>query len=151
MSIVVGLLTFLMMPASLTETGRILGGKAHWLNGKNGWWTEHEEKVLVNRLLRDDTSKGTMHNRQHVNLRGIWAAVTNVDLWPLYLVWSPLARSRLHTKCLQLGFLAFIPFQPAANYLSLTLRNLGYSVFEANMLAIPGYTLFFINVSYILE
>jgi hypothetical protein len=47
----------------------------------------------------------------------------------------------------QLGVLAFIPFQPAANYMSLTLRNLGYTVFEANMLAIPGFFLFFINVS----
>jgi hypothetical protein len=50
------------------------------------------------------------------------------------------------TKFDLLGIIAFIPFQPAANYLSLTLRNLGYSVFEANMLAIPGYVLFFINV-----
>lgn len=49
-------------------------------------------------------------------------------------------------NCSQLGITAFIPFQPAANYLSLTLRNLGYSVFEANMLAIPGYFLFFVNV-----
>lgn len=47
----------------------------------------------------------------------------------------------------KLGITAFIPFQPAANYLSLTLRTLGYSVFEANMLAIPGYFLFFVNVS----
>jgi hypothetical protein len=47
----------------------------------------------------------------------------------------------------QLGIMAFIPFQPAANYLSLTLRTLGYTVFEANMLAIPGYFLFFVNVS----
>lgn len=75
-----------MMPASLTETHRILRGKAQWLNGKTGWFTGHEEKVLVNRLLRDDTSKGTMHYRQHVDLRGIWAALSNVDLWPLYLV-----------------------------------------------------------------
>ena len=43
--------------------------------------------------------------------------------------------------------LAFIPYQPAATYMSLTLTTLGYSVFEANMLAIPGYFLFFLNVS----
>jgi hypothetical protein len=30
--------------------------------------------------------------------------------------------------------------------MSLTLTTLGYSVFEANMLAIPGYFLFFLNV-----
>lgn len=86
MSVTVGLLTFLMMPASITETHKILRGNAQWLHGKNGWWTEHEEKVLVNRLLRDDTSKGTMHNRQHVDTRGIWAAIKDIDLWPLYAV-----------------------------------------------------------------
>jgi len=130
MSVVIGLLTFFMMPASITETHKILKGKATWLNGKAGWFTEDEEKILVNRLLRDDPSKGDMNNRQHVDLRGIWAALRDFDLWPLYI----------------LGILAFVPFQPAANYLSLTLTTLGYSVFEANMLAIPGYFLFFVNI-----
>lgn len=49
----------------------------------------------------------------------------------------------------QLGITAWIPFQPVTNYLSLTLRDLGYTVFEANMLAIPGYVLFTINVRYL--
>jgi hypothetical protein len=40
-----------------------------------------------------------------------------------------------------------MPFQPTANYLSLTLRNLSYSVFEANVLTIPSYMLFAFNVS----
>lgn len=48
---------------------------------------------------------------------------------------------------MQLGITAWIPFQPVTNYLSLTLRDLGYTVFEANMLAIPGYVLFTINAS----
>lgn len=53
----------------------------------------------------------------------------------------------LYTKISkQLGITAWIPFQPTANYLSLILRNMGYTVFEANMLAIPGYILFAINV-----
>ncbi|EXJ92391.1 hypothetical protein A1O3_00941 [Capronia epimyces CBS 606.96] len=130
MSVVVGLVTFFMMPPSLTETHKILGGKASWLHGKTGWFTEREEKILVNRILRDDPSKGDMNNRQHVDLKGILTALTDVDLWPTYI----------------LGILAFIPFQPAANYMSLTLRNMGYTVFEANMLAIPGYFLFFVNI-----
>ncbi|KIX97485.1 uncharacterized protein Z520_06937 [Fonsecaea multimorphosa CBS 102226] len=130
LSIVVGLLTFLVMPASITETHKILRGRIAWLHGKTGWFTEREEKILVNRLLRDDPSKGNMHNRQHVSVKRITKAVMNTDLWPLYI----------------LGLIAFIPFQPAANYLSLTLRNLGYTVFEANMLAVPGYAIFFINI-----
>jgi hypothetical protein len=35
------------MPPGATST-------AHWFRGKNGWFTEHEEKILVNRVLRDE-------------------------------------------------------------------------------------------------
>lgn len=86
MSIVVGLLSFFLMPASITETHQIARGRATWLHGKTGWFTEREEKILVNRILRDDPSKGNMHNRQHVGIRGVWRAVKDYDLWPLYLV-----------------------------------------------------------------
>lgn len=34
-----------------------------WFRGKDGWFTEHEELIMVNRLLRDDPSKGDMNNR----------------------------------------------------------------------------------------
>ncbi len=86
MSIVIGLMTFFLMPASITETHKVLRGRAAWLHGKTGWFTEREENILVNRLLRDDPSKGTMNNRQHVSIMGIWAAVKDVDLWPIYIV-----------------------------------------------------------------
>lgn len=86
MSIVIGLITFFVMPASVTETHRIFRGKATWLYGSSGWFTEREEKVLVNRILRDDPSKGDMNNRQAVNLMGIWRAISDYDLWPIYLV-----------------------------------------------------------------
>lgn len=82
----VGLATFFLMPASITETHKIFRGNASWLHGKSGWFTEREEKILVNRLLRDDPSKGDMNNRQHVNLRGIWNALKDINLWPLYIV-----------------------------------------------------------------
>lgn len=126
MCIVVGFISIFVMPPSITEPAR--GFRR--ADGSNKWWTEEEEKVLVNRILRDDPTKGDMNNREAVDLKGIWSAFSNVDLWPVYL----------------LGITAFIPFQPTANYLSLILRNLGYSVFEANMLAIPGYMLFAINI-----
>lgn len=86
MSIVIGLLTFFVMPASLTQTADILKGKASWWNGKHGWFTPHEEGILVNRILRDDPTKGDMNNRQHVNFRGLWLAMRDVDLWPIYVV-----------------------------------------------------------------
>jgi sugar phosphate permease len=124
--VVVGFVSFFVMPASITEPALAFKRK----DGSNKWWTDEEEKILVNRVLRDDPTKGDMNNRQAVGLKGIASAFTNVDLWPVYL----------------LGITAFIPFQPTANYLSLILRNMGYSVFEANMLAIPGYILFAINI-----
>ncbi len=86
LSVVVGLITFFVMPASISETHRILGGKASWLHGKAGWFTEREEKILINRILRDDPSKGDMNNRQHVDLKGLWAAFKDYDLWPIYVV-----------------------------------------------------------------
>jgi hypothetical protein len=86
MSVAVGLATFFLMPASITETHKILHGKASWLHGKSGWFTEREEKILVNRILRDDPSKGDMNNRQHVDLKGIWSALKDINLWPLYIV-----------------------------------------------------------------
>ncbi len=67
------------MPASPCQTA----GK---LRGKQGWFTEREEKILVNRLLRDDPSKGDMHNRQAVDLPRLIKCLKDYDLWPLYLV-----------------------------------------------------------------
>lgn len=118
MSIIVGAMSFFLMPASITETHKIARGKATWLHGKTGWFTEREEKILVNRILRDDPSKGNMHNRQHIDVKGIWRAVKDYDLWPLYLVSTVLDAtnlmsnkpkawaSRLHpvSTCCQLSF-----------------------------------------------
>ena len=49
---------------------------------------------MVNRLLRDDPSKGDMNNRQAVGLRGLIASFWDFDLWPTYLV-SPVLRSEI--------------------------------------------------------
>ena len=40
-----------------------------------------------------------------------------------------------------LGLIAYIPATPVQGYLSLTLRKLGFSVFDANMLSIPSAVL----------
>ena len=55
-TLIVGLSSFFMMPASAVQT------KA-WYR-PNGWFTDREVKIVVNRILRDDPSKGDMHNRQ---------------------------------------------------------------------------------------
>ncbi|KAG8630706.1 hypothetical protein KVT40_002325 [Elsinoe batatas] len=121
---VVGILSWGLMPPSPSQT-------ANWFRGKNGWFTEREEKILVNRLLRDDPSKGDMHNRQAVNLPRLWKCLKDYDLWPLYLV----------------GLTNYIPPSPPQNYLALILRNLGFSTFNANLLTIPSQFLFGVNAS----
>lgn len=41
---------------------------------------------MVNRVLRDDPSKGDMHNRMPITPRRLWQAVTDYDLWPVRLL-----------------------------------------------------------------
>ncbi|KAJ9611995.1 hypothetical protein H2200_003590 [Cladophialophora chaetospira] len=120
---VVGILSWGLMPASPCQT-------ANWFGGKKGWFTEHEEKILVNRLLRDDPSKGDMHNRQAVDAKRLWKCLKDFDLWPLYLI----------------GLTTYIPPNPPQNYLAFILRQMGFSTFNANLLTIPSQFLFGVNL-----
>lgn len=76
---VIGMASWVMMPASPCQTR----GRGR---GKNGWFTDAEEKIMVNRLLRDDPSKGDMNNRQAVSLSGLIKSFSDYDLWPTYIV-----------------------------------------------------------------
>jgi predicted MFS family arabinose efflux permease len=115
----VGVSSFFMMPASAVQT------KA-WFR-PNGWFTDREIAIVVNRVLRDDPSKGDMHNRQAITPRRLWHAAKDYDLWPLYAI----------------GLVAYIPQSPPTNYISLTLKGLGFSTFNINLLTIP-YSVFHI-------
>jgi hypothetical protein len=80
----IGIVSFFYLPPSPTQT-------ASRFRGKDGWFSEREEVIMVNRILRDDPSKGDMHNRQAVTLKLLWEALTDYDLWPIYLLgltWS---------------------------------------------------------------
>ena len=111
------------MPAGPTQTK---GG----FRGKDGWFNEHEEKIMVNRVLRDDPSKGSMHNRQAVTPKMLWYALWDYDMWPIYV----------------LGLVWGIPNTPATNYITLQLKSLGFGTFETNLLTIPAYVLFILNL-----
>jgi predicted MFS family arabinose efflux permease len=118
-TLLVGIASFFMMPASAMQT------KA-WYRPK-GWFTERQIKIVVNRVLRDDPSKGDMHNRQAITPRRLWQAAKDYDLWPLYAI----------------GLVAYIPQSPPTTYITLTLKGLGFSTFNTNLLTIP-YSVFHI-------
>ncbi|TEY70373.1 hypothetical protein BOTCAL_0105g00150 [Botryotinia calthae] len=118
-TLLVGLASFFMMPASAVQT------KA-WFRPK-GWFTDREISIVVNRVLRDDPSKGDMHNRQAITPKKLWHAAKDYDLWPLYAI----------------GMIAYIPQSPPQSYITLTLKNLGFSTFNTNLLTIP-YSVFHI-------
>ncbi|KAK7457542.1 major facilitator superfamily transporter [Colletotrichum acutatum] len=101
------------MAASPTQT------KAWWR--PNGWFNEQEEKILVNRILRDDPSKCDMHNRQAITPKLLLKSLADWELWPIYIF----------------GLLWEIPAGPPDQYLTLTLRNLGFNTNDTNLLSIP--------------
>lgn len=113
-TLAVGIASFFLMPASAVQT------KA-WYRPK-GWFTDREISIVVNRVLRDDPSKGDMHNRQAVTPRRLWEALKDYDLWPLYII----------------GLLAYIPQTPPSYYITLILKSAGFSTFNTNLLTIPA-------------
>ncbi|KAF5524485.1 putative transporter [Colletotrichum aenigma] len=66
-SFVIGALSFLFLVPGPTQTRT-------WWNPK-GYFTEREEKIIVNRVLRDDPSKSDMHNRESLTLGMLWKSL----------------------------------------------------------------------------
>jgi hypothetical protein len=100
------------------------------LRPKSGWFNEREEVIMVTRVIRDDPGKATMHNRQGLSLTLLWEALTDYDMWPIYLI----------------GLSWTIPNTPPMAYITLTCKALGFDTFETNLLTIPAYTLFIIQL-----
>lgn len=105
---------FYLMVPSATQTKN----KFH----PKGWFNDREIKIVVNRVLRDDPSKGDMHNRQGLTPRLIFKSLLDYDLWPIYLI----------------GLFAYIPTQTVSTYQTLNLKQMGLSTFNVNLLTIPG-------------
>ena len=71
---IVGIISYFYLPPSPYQT-------ASRSRGKSGWFTEHEEKIMANRILRDDPSKGDMHNRQGLSWLAFKACITDYHMW----------------------------------------------------------------------
>ncbi|KAF2826090.1 MFS general substrate transporter [Ophiobolus disseminans] len=120
---IIGIISYFYLPPSPTQT-------ASKFRGKDGWFNEREEKIMVNRILRDDPSKGDMHNRQALSIKAIGRCLADYHMWPLYLV----------------GLSWLIPNNPMQAYLTLQLRAVGFKTFETNLLTIPAYALFIVQL-----
>jgi hypothetical protein len=71
-----------------------------------------------------------MHNRQGLTFTLLWEALTDYDLWPIYI----------------LGITWSIPPTPTSSYLTLILKGLGWNTFEVNLLTISAYVLFLMQL-----
>jgi hypothetical protein len=120
---VIGIVSWFYLPPSPTQTASKFRGEA-------GWFTEREEIIMVNRILRDDPSKGDMHNRQGLSLKLLGQALFDWDLFPVYL----------------LGLTWTMAHATISAYLTLTLRSLGFDTFQTNLLTIPGSVLLFLQL-----
>ena len=112
-SLIFGIAAFFFMVPGPTQTKTKLF--------PNGYFTEKEEKIIANRLVRDDPSKSDMHNRQGVSFKQFLKALSDYDIWPLLLV--------------SLTFL--IPQTPPSGYLNIILRQMGFSRNKTIFLNIP--------------
>lgn len=117
-TLVVGLLAFALMPSSPTST-------SGWLRGSHGWFSSREETIMVNRVIREDPSKSSMHNREPLTPKLLWQSIKDFDLWPLYI----------------LGLNFQTPVLTPSNYLTLSLKGLGFGTFGTNLLVIPSKVL----------
>lgn len=71
-----------------------------------------------------------MHNRQGLTPSLLLNALLDFDLWPIYL----------------LGLTWSIPATPITAYITLNLKALGFNTFQTNLLTVPAYVLFLLQL-----
>ncbi|GAA5840477.1 hypothetical protein JCM3766R1_000298 [Sporobolomyces carnicolor] len=109
----VGVASFFMLPPSPSQT------KSKWF--PKGYFSDREVKIIVNRAIREDPGKASMHNRQALTPALLWKSVKDYDLYPLYFI----------------GLTFGIPGYPVGQYFQLSMKQLGFSTVMANLLSVP--------------
>lgn len=118
LTIILGMISFVYLPSSPTRTRSLLF--------RSPWYTEREEVVMINRILRDDPAKGLTALKEPATLQDVKAAWSDKSLWGLYLI----------------GMIAYIPATPVQAYLTLTLKRVGgFSTLASNLLTAPSAAL----------
>lgn len=124
-SITIGFLSFFFLVPGPTQTKTRLFPR--------GFFTEREEKIITNKVLRDDPSKSGMHNRQAITPKMLWQSLADYDMWPIYAI----------------GMLFEIPASPPKGYVPITLKHLGFDKFHITLLNIPITVLTAVNLIWV--
>ncbi|TIA48908.1 putative MFS transporter [Aureobasidium pullulans] len=111
---VIGIISVLYLPAGPTRTQSVLYRKP--------WFSEREKVVVINRLLRDDVSKGKTSTKEKTSLRDIWNTLKDPALIGFWF----------------LALIIYMGKSPVSQYLVLNLRQLGFTRFESTVLTIPS-------------
>ncbi|WWD19461.1 hypothetical protein CI109_103921 [Kwoniella shandongensis] len=122
LTLVVGIASFFLMPSSASAT------KA-WYRPK-GYFTDDQVKILVNRALRDDPTKSSMHNRQALPIKTIFRCLGDYDMYPLFFI----------------GLVFGIGAYPVSNYFQISMKQLGFNTVQSNLLSIPNTVWSIINL-----
>ena len=114
LTFIIGAISFFYLPHSPTNTKGVIFRKS--------WYTDREEVIMTNRILRDDPAKGLTALKEPATFKDIKDAWSDSSMWGLYFI----------------GLVAYIPASPVQGYLTLSLKRLGFSRFDSNMLTIPS-------------
>ncbi|KAM0745698.1 major facilitator superfamily transporter [Meredithblackwellia eburnea MCA 4105] len=117
LTLFVALIAFLALPTSPSNTKTPFS--------PSGWFTPKQEVIAINRVLRDDPAKGLTALKEPLTWKDVKGGWCDKSMWGLYF----------------LGLIAYIPASPVQGYLSLTLKTIGFSTFDSNMLSIPSAAL----------
>ena len=136
---VIGIISWFYLPPSPYQT-------ASRFRGKNGWFTEHEEKIMANRILRDDPSKGDMHNRQGLSWSAFRMCLGDYHMWPICKQGQQALGIPADSVVDLIGLSWLIPSVPMQGYITLNMTQIGFGTFETNLLTVPAFVLFIVGL-----